>query len=372
MIPTLAQLGQRLWMPDSASTFGPSTDFLFYFIYWISAGAFVIILMLLTFFVIRFRHRPGQTRPQASPAHSTALELTWSFIPAIALVAMFYFGFRGFVDQATTPDYAYEIQVTGFKWGWQFAYPNGATSPDLHIPKDRPVKLILSSQDVIHSIFVPAFRMKKDVVPGRYNNVWVQATDLPPVRNDGERYFDLYCTEYCGTKHSLMRSKVFVHETGAFNAWLEEAANWVQHTPPVEAGAKLYQARGCAQCHSLEAGKTIVGPSFKNIYGYEHAMKDGSKVLVDENYVRQSILVPGAKVVAGFDNVMPSYQGRIKDIEVTAIVEWLKSLSDKGPKPLSEFPPSGAAPAGTPAAPAAAPAPAATPAAAPSTSTESH
>lgn len=343
MSPILAQIGQRLWMPDPASSYAGQADWLFYFIYWVSAGASTLVFALMVYFVIRYRKRPG-SKPQPSPSHSTALELTWTIIPALIMLVIFYTGFRTFLNMATPPDYAYEIQVNAFKWGWSFQYPNGATSPDLHIPQDRPVKLILASQDVIHSLFIPAFRIKKDVVPGRYNTTWFQADGPAPLRSDGERYYDLFCAEYCGTNHSLMRAKVVVHESQEFARWLEEAANWVQNTPPAEAGRKLYATKGCAQCHTLD-GKSNVGPTFKNIFGYEHALRDGAKVKVEENYIRESILVPGAKVVAGFDNVMPTYQGRIKDIEITAIIEFLKTLSDRGPAPLQAFPAPGSAPA---------------------------
>ncbi len=358
MIPTLAQIGNRVWMPDQASTYGPEVDFLFYFIYWVSVAAFVLIMALMILFMVRYRHRPGHTA-QPSHAHSTALELTWTIIPTFFLIAMFYWGFRGFMDMATPPDYAYEIQVTGVKWNWTFQYPNGASSSELHVPYKRPVRLILSSQDVIHSLFIPAFRCKKDVVPGRYNSLWFNVTFMPPKRDGtSESYYDLYCTEYCGTNHSTMRTKVFVHDSAEFVKWLDEAANWVVKEKPVVAGKKLYQQKGCTQCHS-DDGKTIIGPTFKNNYGYEHAFKDGTKAIVDENYIRESILNPSAKVVAGYDNVMPSFQGRIKDVEITAIIEWLKSISDKGPTPLEAFPvapdkaKAGAAPAATstPAAP---------------------
>jgi len=330
-------------------------DFLFYFIYWVSVAAFVLIMALMILFLVRYRHRPGHSA-QPSHAHSTALELTWTIIPTFFLIAMFYWGFRGFLDMATPPDYAYEIQVTGIKWAWSFQYPNGATSNELHVPMDKPVRLILSSQDVIHSLFIPAFRCKKDVVPGRYNSLWFHVTAMPPQREDGDSYFDLYCTEYCGTGHSTMRTKVFVHETASFVKWLDEAANWVVKEKPVVAGKKLFQTKGCTQCHS-DDGKTVIGPTFLNSYGYEHDFKDGTKAIVDENYVRESILYPAAKVRNGFDNVMPSFQGRIKDVEITAIIEWLKSISDKGPKPLEAFPvaPDKAKAGGATAAPAADP-----------------
>ncbi|MCC7146282.1 MAG: cytochrome c oxidase subunit II [Phycisphaeraceae bacterium] len=328
MTPTLAQLGQRFWMPDARSTYAGETDWLFYLIFWLSAGATVIIISLMIFFILRYRRRPGHVE-QASPAHSTGLELTWSLIPLVAFMSIFYVGFRSFVNIATPPDYAYAITVSATKWSWEFIYPNGATSPELHVPKDRPIRLTLASTDVIHSLFVPAFRLKKDCVPNRFNTAWFQATEV------GE--YELYCAEYCGTKHSAMRSKVVVQEPGQFMAWLDNAAQGTTNMPPVEAGLKLFSAKGCTQCHSAD-GSANTGPTFKNLFGHEVMLTGGQKIVVDEEYIRESILNPSAKVVAGFENVMPPYQGRIKDLEITAMIEWLKSLSDKAPKPLDAFP----------------------------------
>ncbi len=327
MPTTLAQIGQRFWMPDPASTSAGGTDFLFYFIYWVSVVMSVLIAALMIFFVLRYRHRPGHTA-QRSPSHSTALELTWTVIPAVTMLAIFYYGFRGYVDLATPPDYSYDVYVTAYKWGWSFTYPNGAENDELIVPRGRPVRLVLGSEDVIHSLFIPAFRVKKDCVPHRYNEAWFEAKDA------GE--YELYCAEYCGTKHSEMRTKVVVMEPAAFAAWVDQAAQWVTTVPPVEAGKRLFQAKGCIQCHTAD-GSGGIGPTFQNLYGRDTPLADGGRTQADENYIRESILNPAAKIRAGFDNVMPSYQGRMKDLEIRALIEWMKSISDKGPPPLTSL-----------------------------------
>ena len=170
----------------------------------------------------------------------------------------------------------------------------------------------------LHSLYVPAFRIKMDVVPGRYSKAWFEATE------PGE--YQLFCAEYCGTGHSDMIAKVVVHPVGEFETWLESASNFLETMTPVDAGRKLYQIRGCQQCHSVD-GSAKTGPSLFGIFGHSQPLTDGSSVVVDENYVRQSILDPASQVVAGYEPVMPTYQGRIKDEEITVIIEYLKSLS---------------------------------------------
>jgi len=303
-------------MPEQASTVAPGVDAQFLFILWVCIAMFGLVTALVTVFSIKYRGKPGQAALKA-PAHSTALEMTWTVLPTIVVMVIFYFGFRGYMDMTAPPANAYEIQVMGSKWRWEFTYPNGHTDSVLHVPHDRPVRLILQSQDVLHSVFIPAFRVKKDAVPGRYNYMWFQATRLGT--------FDLFCAEYCGTQHSKMITTVEVQEPTVFARWLEDAANFVDRMPPAEAGALLYKQRGCAQCHSID-GARLTGPSFKGLFDSSHTLTDGSTVQVEENYIRESILAPGAKVTAGFDNVMPTYQGRMKDNEITAIIEYIKTL----------------------------------------------
>ncbi|RMG45024.1 MAG: cytochrome c oxidase subunit II [Acidobacteria bacterium] len=304
------------FLPEQASDVAREVDFAFYFLTGVSAVFFVILVGATLWFMWRYRARPGR-EPEPSPSHNTALELTWSIIPAILLVMMFWYGFKGYMDMYVPPVDAYEINVEGQKWAWSFQYPNGYIDNELHLPAGRDVTLVLTSKDVIHSLYIPAFRVKRDAVPGRYNKVSFRA--IKP----GE--YTLFCAEYCGTSHSDMLAKVVVHEPGDFERWLKRASDIVGRMPPAEAGELLYQKRGCKQCHSTD-GSPGVGPTFKGIMGRRRVLTDGSEVVVDENFIRESILYPQAKVAAGFDPVMPTFQGRLKDEEIDAIIAYLKTL----------------------------------------------
>jgi cytochrome c oxidase subunit II len=188
---------------------------------------------------------------------------------------------------------------------------------NLHVPVDVPIRLVLTSEDVIHGFFIPAFRVKKDVVPGRYNTTWFRATTA------GE--YQLFCSLYCGTSHSDMLAKVVVHAPGGFERWLDEAGSFLTKLPPAEAGAKLFLARGCAQCHSVD-GRTGVGPTLQRLFGSHVPIKNGDAATADENYIRESILEPQARIVAGFEPVMPTFKGKLQDREITAIIEYVKTL----------------------------------------------
>jgi cytochrome c oxidase subunit 2 len=245
----------------------------------------------------------------------------WSIIPAILVAIMFIWGFSGYMKMRQPPDDSYEIQVIAQKWSWSFQYPNGYIDSDLHVPADKNIYLVMTSNDVIHSLYIPAFRLKMDVVPGRYNKTWFNAIDPGSEKKE----YNLFCAEYCGDKHSTMTAKVIVHPSGEFEKWLEDAANFLDRMTPEEGGKVLYQRRLCSQCHSLD-GAAGTGPSFKGIFGAEHEMSDGSKVIVDENYIRESILDPQAKVRAGFKPVMPTYRDQLKEEEIRAIIAFLKTL----------------------------------------------
>jgi len=316
---TVLPNGVSSMLPVEASRTAPEVDSVFAFIFWICLAFFVLIVALTVLFVVKYRRRPGREEAEPSAHHNLALELTWSVIPTLLVIVMFVFGFRAYLDMATPPADAYEIQVTAQKWKWSFTYPNGYVDDTLHVPLDRPVRLVMSSVDVIHSLYVPAFRIKQDVVPGRYATEWFQAT------RRGE--FPLFCAEYCGTGHSSMLSTVVVQPEEAFTKWLERASDFLNILPPVEAGRKLYTVRGCAQCHSTD-GSPKVGPSFKGLFGSVQTLSSGQKITVDENYIRESILEPAAKVVAGYEPVMPTFQGRLKDKEISAIITYIKSLKE--------------------------------------------
>jgi cytochrome c oxidase subunit 2 len=270
----------------------------------------------MAYFLIRYRARPGH-EAEPSPSHSNALEIVWSVIPAILVAVMFIWGFFGYMEMRSAPDDAYEIQVVGKKWNWSFIYANGHIDSDLHVPLDRPVRLVMTSDDVIHSLYIPDFRIKMDLVPGRYTKTWFRAME------EGEH--TLLCAEYCGTQHSSMLAKVVVHPSGEFESWLEDAANFLERVTPVEGGEILYNRRGCVQCHSID-GSAKTGPTFKGTYGTVQQMTSGEQVEIDENYIRESILDPQAKVRAGYRPVMPTYRGMLKDEEISAIIEFIKSL----------------------------------------------
>jgi cytochrome c oxidase subunit II len=218
---------------------------------------------------------------------------------------------------SVAPAESYEIAVTAKKWAWSFTYPTGATTSELHVPAGRPVKLLMSSQDVLHSFFVPEFRVKQDVVPGSYTSVWFHAIE------PGE--FTLLCTEYCGTAHSSMLAKVVVHEEREFQEWLEGVSDAGKGLTPVEFGQKLYTTAQCNTCHSVD-GRRLIGPTWQGIYNAERRLRDGTTVIADENYLRDSILNPAAQIVEGYPPVMPSYKGQLRDAEIDALIAYMKTL----------------------------------------------
>ena len=308
------------WLPRQASTTAPTVDSVFNLVTWIAIVFFALITITLAVFVWKYRSRPGHAAlPSAD--HNQKLEITWTVIPVLIVIWIFWEGFAGYLDLSTPPKNAYEVQVLGQKWKWLFTYPNGVVDDNLHVPPGEPVRLVMTSQDVIHSFFVPDFRIKRDAVPGRYEKQWFQA-NAP-----GE--YQVFCAEYCGTSHSGMLAKVIVHRTRPdFDKWLEDAGNFIDKLPPEklwEGGEKLYNQRGCKQCHSID-GTAGIGPSFKGIWGHAQTLRSGGSATVDENYVRESIVDPQAKVVAGFEPVMPTFQGRLKDKEITALIEYIKKL----------------------------------------------
>ncbi|MGD0519441.1 MAG: cytochrome c oxidase subunit II [Thermoguttaceae bacterium] len=309
-------IGDSFWLPEQASQIAPTVDWLFYFIYAISLFFFGLIVALMTTFVIRYRRRP-QAVPGPSPDHNTKLELLWTLIPSAIVIFIFYQGFTAYLDMRTSPSLAYEINVIAKKWQWLFKYPDGHVDEVLHVPLDEPVRLIMTSQDVIHGLYIPAFRINLDVVPGRYNKIWFRAVE------PGE--YQLYCTQYCGTGHSDMTTKVVVHTRSDFQSYLKKEANPLKDLAPAKAGELLYQRRGCAQCHSID-GTAGNGPSFKGIFDKTTEFSNARPTVVDENYIRESILNPSAKIVKGYRDQMPTFKGVVSDEEITDLAEFIKSL----------------------------------------------
>jgi cytochrome c oxidase subunit 2 len=363
MIWTLAQNAPaKLLMPEQASTNAPSQDWLFYFIWYLSVFWFVLIIALMVIFAIRYRRRNPEQQPASNVSHSTVLEIAWS-VPLLGVVLfIFWLGLGGFVQISNPYANALPIQVRAYKWNWEFTYPNGYTDSELHVPVDRPVELVISSDDVIHSLFIPAFRVKKDAVPDRRNQAWFEATKPGT--------YPIYCTEYCGTQHSTMLSRVTVHPPGEYEVWLanaskalfedlpdelyqqwrevdsaeqfeqfkqtvreqasEELAAQVEDLkPPFVLGEELYTRKGCQQCHSVEPGVRLSGPTWHGVWGETHAMVDGSEVRVDAEYIRESIRYPGAKIRATYQNQMPAYnEDQLSPREVDAIIAYIRTLGE--------------------------------------------
>ena len=355
----LGDANESFWFPEQASTFADNVDSTYSMILWISAAFFVGIVFCLIYFTIRYwKKRGGKAESQVT--HNTPLELAWSILPSFLLAWMFVQGAISYLDMRTPPDGAYEIGVQAFRWGWTMDYGGGTMNPELHILVDEPTKLSMRSTDVIHSLYVPAFRAKKDIVPGRYNYMWFEATtpsekvsdeklqqaikatgsdrwnyDRWQFTPDGYRFFDLFCAEYCGLDHSDMQSVVVVHKTREdLDAWIKKYSQRGD-TPPEEWGRRIYQQRGCQGCHSIDGTKRV-GPSFQDLYGSQHALVRDSEVTVTPNYIRESIINPQAKVHAGYQPVMPSYKGQLSDDDIDSVVAFLKSLSDAAPTATTE------------------------------------
>jgi cytochrome c oxidase subunit 2 len=307
------------WMPTRSSTVADQIDWLFDVLVWLSVLSCIGIMGAMVYFCIKYRakSRAANERVEITPDHNTTLEITWSFVPLVILIALFVWGFKGYVDLRTVPKDAMQVHVSGQKWKWNFTYSNGWSDDVLHVPVDTPVKILLNSTDVLHSFFVPAFRVKIDAVPGRYTELWFHATET------GE--FPIECTEYCGTSHSDMLSKVIVHPPGGYEKYLEQAEEKEKTLPPAELGAQLYSKKGCKQCHSID-GSRLIGPTWKGIFGKSEPLADGSTAQVDENYLRESIVDPQVKLVQGYPPSMPTYKGQLKDHQLTALIEYIKTL----------------------------------------------
>ncbi|HEU0033056.1 MAG TPA: cytochrome c oxidase subunit II [Kofleriaceae bacterium] len=319
----------NFWLPKAVNEEADSTDQMFIAVTALSIFFFVAIVAAVVYFVIKYRHRPGH-KPEPSAAHNDALEITWTVIPTIICVFLFYFGWRTYVRVVTPPQKAVEIQVIGMKWSWLFTHQNGATDSDLHVPVNTPVRLVMTSTDVLHSFYAPAMRVKQDLVPRRYTYAWFKATKPGTYR--------LTCAEYCGTNHSQMacrdvdkesgackrRAVVVVHAPGDYERYLADRGA-LNSSDPVKIGSMVYAAQ-CVSCHTVD-GSPRIGPTFAHSFGTKIPVAEGGTVDMDENYIRESILNPTAKTHAGFPaGTMPSFEGRLKEKEINGMIEYIKSL----------------------------------------------
>lgn len=377
-MPGMTLAGIREWWfewnfrgPGAEATYSGHSDAVFFLIYALSTFFFVLLMVLMVVFTIKYRRRPG-VAPQRSASHNTLLELAWSVIPTVLLVYMFFEGFWGYASIVVPPAEAPELVVTAQRWNWSLQYPNGASSPEMTrsrhmagsrntalagpivgaegvqdtpifvIPEGRPVKLRMVSTDVLHSFWVPDFRVKFDVFPNRYNTIWFEPTKIHgtatlPAEGGwkdwaGTPYEDhwVFCAEYCGANHSEMAAILRVVPADVYD---QIVAAWA--TPrgaPHEVGAALYRIKGCNSCHSVD-GSRNVGPTWKDMYGKEEQIVGlPTPVLVDANYIRESIYEPGAKIVQGYTNQMQTYLGKINEQELEALIAYMKSISVHTPQ----------------------------------------
>jgi len=296
-----------------------TVDSVFLFIMGISLVLLVGITGAMVYFAVRYR-RSKHPRAENIEGNLT-LEIVWTVIPTLLVLAIFWVGWKGFVYMRTVPQDAMLVKVTARMWSWHFTYENGAASEVLKVPVNRPVKLAITSADVLHSLSIPAFRVKEDAVPGRENYLWFQ----PEVTGS----FDLFCTEYCGMGHSAMITKVEVLPEAEFQAWFREALKLPGKQAKPD-GAKLFTEKGCSACHSID-GSPKVGPTLKGVFGHRMTVLTGGKerkIISDEAYLRKAMLDPGADIVKGFPPIMPSQKGLLSDAEINALIEYLKSLKD--------------------------------------------
>ncbi len=300
-----------LW-PDRASTTAGSVDALYIFLLIVTALMTALIFTAVIYFAARYRRRPGVLAEQIEG--STPLELTWSIIPLFVFLAIFGWGAVVYFKGRTPPRDSTEVYVVAKQWMWKLEHAEGQREiNELHVPVGRDVKLIMTSQDVIHSFYVPAFRMKQDVLPGRYTVEWFRATKPGT--------YHLFCAEYCGTTHSGMIGSIIVMEPAQYEAWMSGGT-----TGPLSAtGEKVFAELGCVTCHRSDTQGR--GPNLQGVFGKPVLLEDGRTVTADENYVRESILDPGAKIVNGFKPVMPTFQGLVSEEQLNALVAYVKSLS---------------------------------------------
>jgi cytochrome c oxidase subunit II len=310
--------------PEVASTIAGKVDGLYFFLVGVSLFFFALVCLLMLVFAIRYRRRSEADRPKEVHG-SLSLELLWTIIPFGLSMVMFGWGAVVYFDMYTPPPGAMNIYVVGKQWMWKVQHPEGNREiNELHVPVGTPVRLIMTSEDVIHSFYVPAFRVKMDVLPGRYTSVWFEAT------KPGK--YHLFCAEYCGTKHSEMIGSVYVMEPGDYQEWLDRGAAVAQSM--AQAGEQLYTQFGCGTCHEQVSGAR--GPSLHGLYNRSVELMTGETVTADDTYLRRSILEPSAELVAGYAPLMPTYRGQVGEEDILKIIAYIKSLSAHRPVDVPE------------------------------------
>ena len=315
---------RRWMMPPQGSEFAKEIDFVYMSLFWLSVVLFLMIAVPACYFAWRYRYKPG--RVTTHQTHNTTLEVLWSVVPLILCIGIFFWGLNGWMKYAVAPGEAMEISVTAKQWLWQFEYPDGSrTINDIHVPVNKPVKFTMTSEDVLHDFFVPDMRVKHDIIPGRYTQIWFTPTVL------GQHNFT--CAEYCGKDHSGMKGFLTVDNDADFAKWMETGGTeWEDYfngkdpkKTPADWGKITYERVGCNSCHTVDGTKSK-GPSWKGVYGSMVPLNNGTSVLADEAYIRESMMSPQAKVVKGFDPIMPTFQGLLKPNQQNGLVAYIESL----------------------------------------------
>ncbi len=306
-----------LW-PVSASPHADAVDHLYIFLLVVAAFFTVLIFLLILTFSIKYRR---SKHPVAEPTKSSiGLELFWTLVPFLITLVMFVWGSKVYMDGETPPQGAENIYVIGKQWMWKIQHGNGRREiNELHVPVDTAIKLTLTSQDVIHSFYLPSFRIKQDALPGQYRTIWFQA--------DRPGSYHIFCAEYCGTDHSRMIGSVYVMKRNEYQDWLA-GTNDMQ---PLEAGSKLFTEYDCINCHGT--GQRLRCPTLGGLYGTYVKLEDGSSVLFDEDYIRESIIYPNAKIAEGFPAAMPSFKGQLSEEQILDLIAYIKSLSSNATPP---------------------------------------
>lgn len=315
-------------VPERASSFAWKVDALYFYLSGVTLFFALLISATLIFFVIRYRRRSPYEIPRPV-AGSHKLETIWTIIPFVIAMTMFAWGATLYFEQYKPPENAIEVYVVGKQWMWKLQHATGQREiNELHVPVGRKIKLIMTTEDVIHDFFVPAFRTKADVVPGRYQTLWFEATK--PGR------YHLFCAEYCGMNHSGMTGSVIVMEPREFDDWLSGNTG---NTTPAVAGQQLYQTLGCASCHGA-SGEGGRGPTLTGVFGKDAQLQTGQSVRIDEGYIRESILNPQAKLVVGFGPIMPTFQGQVSEDQLVQLIAYIKSLHGERQAPATAPSPS--------------------------------
>ncbi|NQY73687.1 MAG: cytochrome c oxidase subunit II [Candidatus Margulisbacteria bacterium] len=308
----------NFWFPEAVSTFATNVDTLYSFIMFLSYLFFGIIIAATIYFLVKYRKTPQHRKALKHITHNNLLEITWTVIPLFLLMVIFFWGFKDYLNMNIAPGDSQEIRVTAKKWVWDFYYPDTGltTSSELTVPVNKPIKLIMSSVDVLHSFFIPNMRVKKDLIPNRYTTVWFEA--IKPGK------YQIFCTEYCGKDHSNMLATLTVLSESDYQEWVK-AGDPNKSLPLDQLGQKLYTDKGCVACHSID-GTTNIGPTWKGLYQSNRTFTSGESHIADDNYLRESMVKPMEEIVEGFQGVMPTFAGSLSDREIDAIIEYIKKI----------------------------------------------